>query len=413
MASMFTFNINDGFAEAVVRGMKLGFLTDAEYTHLKQCEKLDDLKANLAETDYGNLLQNVPGAPGGAIIETKCMEKLARDFNFLRASAVEPLASFLEFVRLDFMIENVIKVLRAVQVLARNNQHIDVDELLATCNPLGMFDEAAMRSLAAFEPTPAGYMELYETVLVDTPVGKYFSQFLLDQTADSSSTRVDEVLQEVAFTFMKEAVRKYYLEDFYNFCRDLGGETAAIMCSLLEERADQRTIQIVYNSIGRPLAEEHNRKERKALFPSFGKLPDSIKEDLSKVKKKEELGEVLARNPQYSAMWQASEPSETVSLTSMFMAREVELCEYAFDGQFHYGCFYAYVRLKEREAQNLRYIAEAVRAAAMTASTSSSSAFSRRWRLGGGARRVDGLMSGWSRGWLDGRGSSLTGPTIS
>lgn len=106
------------------------------------------------------------------------------------------------------------------------------------------------------------------------------------------------------------------------------------------------------------------------------------------MKKKDELGEVLARNPQYNAMWQAPEPvraarsspnrralkrgpssprphptqSETVSLTSMFMAREVELCEYAFDGQFHYGCFYSYVRLKEREAQNLRYIAEAVRA---------------------------------------------------
>lgn len=29
-----------------------------------------------------------------------------------------------------------------------------------------------------FENTPKGYSELYQTVLIDTPIGKYFEEFL-------------------------------------------------------------------------------------------------------------------------------------------------------------------------------------------------------------------------------------------
>jgi V-type H+-transporting ATPase subunit d len=36
-----TFNIEHGFAEAVVRGFRSGFLTDYDYHHLTQCETLD------------------------------------------------------------------------------------------------------------------------------------------------------------------------------------------------------------------------------------------------------------------------------------------------------------------------------------------------------------------------------------
>lgn len=36
-----TFNIEHGFAEAVVRGFRSGFLTDYDYHHLSQCETLD------------------------------------------------------------------------------------------------------------------------------------------------------------------------------------------------------------------------------------------------------------------------------------------------------------------------------------------------------------------------------------
>ena len=36
-----------------------------------------------------------------------------------------------------------------------------------------------------------------------------------------------------------------------------------------------------------------------------------------------------------------------------FFLRNVRVLEHAFDGQFHYGMFYAFVKLKEQEVKNL------------------------------------------------------------
>jgi hypothetical protein len=51
-----TFNIQHGYAEALLRGMRSSFLKDADYHHLTQCETLDDVKLNLTETDYAEAL---------------------------------------------------------------------------------------------------------------------------------------------------------------------------------------------------------------------------------------------------------------------------------------------------------------------------------------------------------------------
>ena len=39
-----------------------------------------------------------------------------------------------------------------------------------------------MKSICSFENTPKGYQELFQTVLVEIPVGKYFCRYLDDQT---------------------------------------------------------------------------------------------------------------------------------------------------------------------------------------------------------------------------------------
>ena len=51
-----TFNILHGFPEALVRGMRSSFLSDADYHHLTQCETLDDVRLNLTESDYADAL---------------------------------------------------------------------------------------------------------------------------------------------------------------------------------------------------------------------------------------------------------------------------------------------------------------------------------------------------------------------
>jgi hypothetical protein len=56
---MATFNIQHGFVEALVRGMRSSFLGDADYHHLTQCETLEDVKLNLSETDYGSAVADL------------------------------------------------------------------------------------------------------------------------------------------------------------------------------------------------------------------------------------------------------------------------------------------------------------------------------------------------------------------
>merc|ERR1712146_10519 len=48
------------------------------------------------------------------------------------------------------------------------------------------------------------------------------------------------------------------------------------------------------------------------------------------------------------------------SLDDVFFEREVMMNEGAFEGQFHYGVFYAYVRLKEQEIRNIGWICQCI-----------------------------------------------------
>ena len=57
-----------------------------------------DLKLHLQTTDYGNFLANEAGPLTVAIIDERLREKLVVEFEHIRNQAVEPLATFLDFI---------------------------------------------------------------------------------------------------------------------------------------------------------------------------------------------------------------------------------------------------------------------------------------------------------------------------
>ncbi|RYE85040.1 MAG: hypothetical protein EOO65_01150 [Methanosarcinales archaeon] len=104
----------------------------------------------------------------------------------------------------------------------------------------------------ALMPAGEGFHALYRTVLVDTPVGKYFTQFLQEITEKEAAADIDHVratFTEIPMTIIENSVKKFYLEDFYYFCAEVGTETADLMCELLAQRADVLAINITMNSL--------------------------------------------------------------------------------------------------------------------------------------------------------------------
>ena len=57
-----------------------------------------DFRTQLSSTDYGNFLANEPLPISTSTIADKATQVLVDQFNYIRSNAVEPLATFLDYI---------------------------------------------------------------------------------------------------------------------------------------------------------------------------------------------------------------------------------------------------------------------------------------------------------------------------
>ena len=226
----------------------------------------------------------------------------------------------------------------------------DTRELLERCHPLGYFETMPVLCVAT------NIEELYNSVLIETPLAAYFKGSLSHQDLD-----------ELNIEIVRNTLYKNYLEEFHEWVNSdpdvAGTPTAEVMTEVLGFEADRRSINITLNSFGTELS----KAERKKLYPNFGRLYPEGTYMLSRADDIEGVRIAIDGVHDYKMMFDQAGMSgggsgggggvgnmaggsgnEGKSLEDLFYAKEMELSKIAFTRQFTHAVAYAWIKLKEQ-----------------------------------------------------------------
>ena len=358
MADLVFFNADDGYSEALLRGFRKGILGEQQYTALRNTSNLKDFKSVLLDTDYSDYIKEYTETDISSL-KMLLKKKLADEIDTVQSVAGPDLDKFIEMIRHKYMIDNVINIIEGIK------NKTDKNVIESRNEPLGYLKEIS--GLLKLDIKKID--DLYEDVLIDTEVGIYFSKFL-EETLTTSDTKnvsaINNYLQELQPEEIKNLLKKIWLEYFFHFCRTLNPTTSEIMVDLLKFEADCQAIQIVYNSLA--MNNQFQETERKKVIPYFGFLYPETTNQLIKAKSLEQLKQILQPFPEYyELVKEVPDPrkidefalqSGLKTLDDVMFKESIKRYSIAFEQQFHFACFYAYIKIKEQEIKNIVLLAE-------------------------------------------------------
>ena len=358
MADLVFFNVDDGYTEALLRGFRKSILGEQQYTALRNTTNLKDFKSVLIDTDYSDYVKDYNETDTSAL-KMLLKKKLADEIDQVQSVAGPDLDKFIEMIRHKYMIDNVINIIEGIK------NKTDKNVIESRNEPLGYLKEISGLLKLDYKKIE----DLYEDVLIDTEVGVYFSKFLEEVLASSDNKNVATInnyLQALKPEEIKNYLKKIWLEYFYHFCKTLNPTTSEMMEDLLKYEADCQTIQIVYNSLA--YNNQFQEEERKKVIPYFGFLYPETTTQLIKCNSLEQLKQILQPFPDYyELVKEIPDPkkldefglqSGLKTLDDLMFKESMKRYSIAFEQQFHFACFYAYIKIKEQEIKNIMLLAD-------------------------------------------------------
>ncbi|GMM46758.1 H(+)-transporting V0 sector ATPase subunit D [Pichia kluyveri] len=334
------FNIDNGYIEGLVRGYKNTLLTSSQYVNLTQCDTLEDIKLQLGATEYSSVLSDINETLSTSLIERKLNNKLIEEFTYIKSQSNSTLTKFLEFMKYGYMIDNILLI------ISGTIHNRDKSEILKKCNALGWFETLPTLTIAT------DLTSLYETVLIDTPLAKYFQSCL----------SIDD-LDDLNIEIIRNILYKEYLEDFNNFAKnELPTPSNEIMERIINFEADKRSINISINSLDTELSTEDKLK----MLPNIGLLSsnENIKHQLASITDLENLQVLISSIGIYKDIFNESTANSNdengKSLEDFFYEYEMRLNKDAFTQQFTFSTVWAYIKSKEQEIRNITWICECI-----------------------------------------------------
>jgi V-type H+-transporting ATPase subunit d len=325
------YNMRFGYLDALVRAHFTQFLTEADYMQLKQSETLEDLRLHLGNAGFQDFLSNDAGAASPTIIYDRCRQRMVQKFSDIECQAQDELKTFFQWIRIPYMIDNIVLLISGVV------RHREIGDLVERCHPLGLFEGISSLSVAA------NVEELYQNVLIDTPLGPLFQKCL-------SKTALNEQNVEI----IRLMLYREYFDGFYKFCESLGSGTGEMMKEVLIFEADRRSIVITLNSLKTALIVD----DKETLYPRIGKLYPQATHLLARAQSEADVARILDSYEVYRGLW--SQVSQRKSIEDVFYEKTAASNVECFAIFFQFGVFYAWVHLLDQEVRNIQWIAECI-----------------------------------------------------
>ena len=339
---MFTSNVDNGALEAMIFGLRDSLFDEDDYNTLSQCETISDAQTFLSASDYSFFLEGQEKASENGTLSA-LQEKIVREFAYFRSNATSDLAAFLDYVAEAYQLDNVLKIIAG----KRTNSAFDN---LTKCHPLGHIPVMSALTSAS------DVSEMLDILSETSSLQKYFSR---DMAID---------FEKMPIEYIRALVQKSWLENFHRFCTLIGGETSEVMQEILSFESDREVLTLTLNTMGSAMGPDMNEQWRRNLYPDVGSLAP-VYSALAQARSTHDLTECLRGYPEYAEMISSingytsasKQRHGSSSFESNIRRKALTVYRDAFHRQFHFGLFYAYIRLKSIEVENIHWTIECIK----------------------------------------------------